>query len=222
MSAVPKIERPKQVSELVLERLREDIVKGTFALGEKISETQLAITYGVTKAPVRAAYQRLLAEGLIEVRPQTGTYVFKPTIEHLRALCELRIALELEAVRLSLSRNATGFRQAVDRICDDMEAAVRENRQNDYQQLDTALHLSFFDLAQSPLLRETYEFRVSSAFAALRYRFAAVQSHAEASMGDHREICSLVAQGDLDALRSCLRTHIDNTNAYYERLLADE
>lgn len=44
-----KIERPKQVSEPVLERLRNDIIENRFALGEKIPEAQLSELYGVTK-----------------------------------------------------------------------------------------------------------------------------------------------------------------------------
>ena len=83
---IRKIERPKPVTELVIDRLRADIIENRFKLGEKISETQLAELYGVTKAPVRAAYIRLEAEGLLRVRPQSGTFVFRPTADELRAL----------------------------------------------------------------------------------------------------------------------------------------
>ncbi len=219
MQELNPIERPKQVSEVVLERLRHDIVTGAFELGEKISEGQVATAYGVTKAPVRAAYTRLQGEGLLEIRPQSGTYVFKPTKEDLRALCELRIALELEAVRLSLDRNAQALEDALSKIYSEMESALEESNQMRYQILDTELHLVFFTCSGSPYLEETFRVRVSSAFAALRYRFAKNSAHNAASIGEHRQLLDRVIARDLAGLRKVLRAHIENTESYYELLL---
>lgn len=220
MATVRKIERPRQVSEIVLERLRKDIVTGVFALGEKISETHVAEAYGVTKAPVRAAYVRLQSEGLVEIRPQSGTFVFAPTQDDLRALCELRIALELEAVRLSLLRNPEGLKSAVDSICARMQDALAKGEQDRYQRLDNSLHLTLFDLANSPYLKETYEARISSAFAALRHRFAQDASHNSASIKEHTEIADRIGARDITGLRAILRQHIQSTEAYYEKLLS--
>ena len=59
---IGKIQKPKPVSELVLDRLRSDIIEANFELGEKISEAQLSKLYGVTKAPIRSAYIHLTTE----------------------------------------------------------------------------------------------------------------------------------------------------------------
>lgn len=166
-----KIIKPKPVSELVLERLRADIVENKFALGEKISEANLALLYGVTKAPIRAAYIRLEAEGLLTIRAQSGTYVFQPTLAELRALCELRTALEVEAVQLALSRAPDQMGVFVTDICEQMQHCLDQGRLDRYQQLDTKLHDGIFTHAQSPLLKDTYVGRVSGPFAALRTRF---------------------------------------------------
>jgi DNA-binding GntR family transcriptional regulator len=219
MGTPRKIERPRQVSEVVLERLRQDIVTGVFALGEKISETQLAEAYGVTKAPVRAAYLRLQAEGLVEVRPQSGTYVFAPSQADLRALCELRIALELEAVRLAMARQPEAMVTAFQSLCQRMQDALAKGQQDRYQRLDSSFHLTFFDLADSPYLKETYEARTASAFAALRHRFALDASHNRASIEEHLAITACIASGDLAGLHALLRAHIQKTEAYYQKLL---
>lgn len=221
MASVRKIERPPQVSEVVMEQLRHDIVTGVFALGEKLSETQLAETYGVTKAPVRAAYVRLQSEGLVEIRPQSGTYVFAPSREHLRALCELRIALELEAVRLSMERAEEKLETSVSSVCRQMQDALNSGQQDVYQRLDTAFHLVFFELAQSACLHETYSAKISSAFAALRHRFSQESTHNNASIKEHLAMERCIAERDLASVQDLLRVHIANTEAYYEALLSN-
>ena len=105
MPEVTPIERPEQLTDLVLARLRQDIVEGVFELGERLSEQQLATRYRVTKAPIRPACIRLQGEGLIRIVPQRGIFVFDPSAAEIRALCELRVALELEAARLAMARD---------------------------------------------------------------------------------------------------------------------
>ena len=59
-----------------LKRIKELIEDGTFEMGEKITEIQLARRFGVSKAPIRQALCYLAADGLIEIHPRYGTFVF--------------------------------------------------------------------------------------------------------------------------------------------------
>lgn len=218
-STTEKIQRPKPVSELVLERLRSDIITARFDLGEKISETQLSEMYGVTKAPVRSAYIHLTTEGLLEVRPQSGTYVFKPSFEELKALCELRTALELEALLLAMQRNPESLQSKINQICDEMLAALEADDQNEYQQLDSRFHLLILESAESPLLASTFDSRVNGRFSALRFRFSQKASHNDHSVSEHMEIRDLIAAGDREKARKVLRAHIAYTERYYQSFL---
>lgn len=219
--SVRKIERPKQVSELVLERLRSDIVNNEFKLGEKISEVQLSELYSVTKAPVRAAYIRLEAEGLLEIRPQSGTFVFKPTAAELQALAELRTALELEAVSLAMQRNLINLRRGVSEIYDEMVARVEAGNGEEYQRLDTRLHLMFVEAAQSPFLEETFLTKVNSRFAALRTRFSQQDAHMRHSLAEHLGLRDAIAQNDVSGTCRLLRHHIRYSEVYYAGLMRD-
>jgi DNA-binding GntR family transcriptional regulator len=215
--SIEHVIRPKSVSEVVLERLRSDIVTNRFALGEKISEGQLSEIYNVTKAPIRSAYIRLEAEGILEIRAQSGTYVFKPTAEELRALCELRTALELEALSLAMERNATKLQTEVAGILEAMEKQARAARVDEYQKLDTDLHKLFFENARSPFLLETYLSKVNSRFAALRTRFSQERKHIEHSLAEHRALAGVIEAGDVEHARSLLRAHIGYSEVYYTR-----
>lgn len=214
-----KIQKPKPVSELVLERLRGDIVEGSFELGEKISEAHLSEVYGVTKAPIRAAIIRLETEGLVKVRPQAGTFVFLPDIGEVRALCELRIALEVEAAGLAMERNLLKLQAEFARICAEMQMLMDKGQNGKYLALDTTLHLTILEHASSPLLAATYREKVSSQFAALRTRFGLEETYNQASLAGHLEIRDALAQNDKAGVQALLRSHIGDTKRHYEKIL---
>ncbi len=215
---IPKIERPRPVSELVLERLRQDIIENRFSLGEKISEAQLSELYGVTKAPIRSAYIRLEGEGLIEIRPQNGTFVFRPSVTELHALCELRTALEVEAMAMALERDPQGLEADIRRICTEMHEVLKVRAREAYQELDTELHLCIIGRAQSPLLEQTYRSQVNSRFAALRYRFSQEEAHNSNSLGEHEALKQAIIARDCPAAVRILRTHIAYTERYYSSM----
>lgn len=217
---VAKIERPRPVSELVLDRLRLDIIENRFALGEKISESQLSELYGVTKAPIRSAYIRLEGEGLIEIRAQNGTFVFRPTVDGLRALCELRTALEIEAIDMALERDPAGLEADLRRICLEMHEALKTAARGTYQQLDTEFHLSIIGRANSPLLEQTYRSQVNSRFAALRYRFSREAAHNANSIAEHEALRDAVSQRQREVALALLRAHIAYTERYYNGNMA--
>lgn len=219
-SRKPKqIGRPAALNELLLTRLRDDIVSGVFALGEKLSEEQISRHYGVTRAPVRPTLIKLQAEGLLHIMPQRGAFVFDPAPQEVRALCELRTALELEAARLALQRNREALAERLGALVKKMEPYAGSVTNPRYQQLDSDFHIAILEAASSELLLSAYRQTVHWRFAALRFRLARQKQHAARSFNEHLRIVELVERNDAAALETALRTHIEYTNDYYESLL---
>jgi len=79
MTETLRLKRPQLLTDLACERIREAIVGGEFKLGEQMSEAQLAQRLGVSKTPVREALLRLKGDGLVEIHPQRGSFVFSLT-----------------------------------------------------------------------------------------------------------------------------------------------
>lgn len=217
-----KIVRPRQVSELALERLRNDIVEDNFKLGEKLSEGQLALRYGVTKAPIRSAFIRLQGEGLLEIRPQSGTFVFSPDVNEVQALCELRIALESEAILLAMRRNGDVLLRRLNQLFRKMEGCLKTGDRHEYQALDTAYHLAILECAKSPMLETTYQAMVNSRFSALRNRLAVQRAHAENSYREHKALIDLVTAGRIGEAQQLLRDHIGRTKEHYVSMIRGE
>lgn len=209
------IQRPDALNDIMLARLRADIISGAFAFGERLSEEKLSKLYGVTKAPVRSALLKLQAEGLLTILPQRGAFVMNPSMEEVRALCELRVALELEAAHLALLRNPQVLADDVSETIRKMDP-LRHNVNNAaYLSLDTDLHLAFFHAAESKMLEATYLSAVNWRFAALRQRLAGNKRLASRTYLEHCQIRDCVIARNAPELALILRQHIDNMTDYF-------
>ena len=99
----PEAELPTR-SLSVAARLRDAILAGEHAPGERLHEIRLGTQLGVSRTPVRAALQALAAEGLLDYAPNRGYAVREvPASETLDAF-EIRAALEGVAARLAAER----------------------------------------------------------------------------------------------------------------------
>src|SRR5579871_787706 len=102
MSIEKTMERPKSLTAIAKENIRHAIVAGELAFGSQLSESALALRMGVSKTPVREALLQLKLEGLVDIQPQSGTFVFSPTEDEVRDICRFREIVELSALELAM------------------------------------------------------------------------------------------------------------------------
>lgn len=216
-----KIARPAPIVEEVVRAIREMIVQGVVAPGEKLSENALAAELGVSTTPVREAIALLRREGLVTVQPQSGTYVFKLQPGELNQLCELRFALEPVAVELALNNPSSTLAEELAVIVKDMKQAQDEGRTRDYLSLDTAFHDTIIAASGNAYLANAYAL-ISAKMAALRNRLGSDPHHMEKSMREHAEIAEAIKARDLDRATRILVGHIARKEgSYWEHLDPD-
>lgn len=90
--------------ERVADRLREAVLSGDLAPGERLREVELARAADVSRHTLRAALRQLAAQRLVVIEPHRGASVARLADDDLRALFDLRTALEVEAARLLRDR----------------------------------------------------------------------------------------------------------------------
>lgn len=88
------------VGPQVYRLVRERIIRGDLEPGTRISESEIAGGYDVSRQPVREAFIKLAEEGLLEIRPQRGTFVRKIAIPSVMDARFVREAIEADIVRL--------------------------------------------------------------------------------------------------------------------------
>ncbi len=90
------------IGDSAYEQIKYDIIHLNLAPGEKLSETKLSQKYNVSRAPIRSALRRLQEDGLIDIRPQSGSIVCPISIERAMDILDVRLLLEPYAVRQAI------------------------------------------------------------------------------------------------------------------------
>jgi len=104
-------------------RLRDDIVEGRLAPGEKLRVEHLKARYGVGAGTLREAITRLVSDALVVAEGQRGFRVAPITIEDLQELTALRLHIEIEALRQSIRHGDAAWRAAVEQAWAALSAA---------------------------------------------------------------------------------------------------
>ncbi len=122
------------------ERLRQAILAGDMAPGQRLVETKLAALFGVTRASLRAALFDLTAEGLTERIPNRGARVRAVTAEEAVAITECRMALEGLCAAKAAERVTAAQAQRLRQLGADLERAVADGEPLKYSALNGELH----------------------------------------------------------------------------------
>ena len=214
------IERPRSITGEVAGRLRQAIISGDLALGEDLSERQLAEKLGVSKTPVREALAQLRLEGLVRASPPRGVTVFTLSAEEIREMCELRQALEVAAMRLAMERNPKSLVAALEEVLKQMTAALARGDLKAYLAADTLFHLRFLENCGNRHLLETYRMHIGK-IAALRTHLAQKPQHTSMSFQEHKQMVEKLSAGDVAGSLAVLDRHIDRTKTTYSNTIED-
>ncbi len=209
-----QLERPRSLTELAEERIRSLIVTGAFALGEQLSEVQLASRLGISKTPVREALLRLRHGGLVEIHAQRGTFVFTLDEAGVDQVCQFRTVIECEALAEAMKRRRAQLLQALDRCMADLERAAAKGQLREFPRLDTEFHNALVRSCDNAYLKTAHEL-VASQVAALRYRLATHSADVLHCQGEHAKLVAAVREGDARKARALLKAHIQSTRESY-------
>jgi DNA-binding GntR family transcriptional regulator len=93
------IKKPEGVAERIYRELKQEIFDFQLLPGDRFSENDIARRCAASRTPVRQALYALEQEGYVEVQPRSGWQIKAIDFDHLESLYDLRIVLELEAVK---------------------------------------------------------------------------------------------------------------------------
>src|SRR5437879_6984631 len=120
--------------------LRVELVSLQRRPGEAISETQIALSYGVSRTPVREAILKLSDEGLLEIYPQSGIFVSRIPVAALPEAIIIRKALEETTARLAAERATSSQILALQPILEHQREASAAGDSDTFHQADEMFH----------------------------------------------------------------------------------
>lgn len=195
--------------DVVFKTLRQAILKGELAPGERLLEVQLADKLGVSRTPVREAIHKLAQEGLVVLIPRKGAEVASISEKSLRDVLEVRLALETLAVRLSCERITEDNLAILQQEFDAFRKAVERDELLDITQRDEAFHDAIYNsTCNTRLVTMINNLREQM----YRYRMEYIKERdmRETLVREHLEIMNAIKAGDSEAAQDAIRRHIDN------------
>jgi DNA-binding GntR family transcriptional regulator len=120
--------------------LRESILALEFRPGEALRKPEICAALGVSRSPVSEAVARLAAEALVDVAPQSGTFVARLSMAEIREGAFMRAALELAAVERVAETLTAEQATLLRRNLRLQEALVADGDVAGFHEADTAMH----------------------------------------------------------------------------------
>lgn len=207
--------RATSVAAGIYRDLRTDIVTLRRKPGDAILEKQISEAYGVSRTPVREAVLKLADEGLVEIFPQSGTFVSRIPFATLPEATVIRKALEGETVRLAAAR---ATRSQVAQLRANLELQRELDAADDadgFHDADEAFHALIAEIAGYPgfwTLTQQVKVQVD------RCRRLTLPAPGRIGfvISEHQAIADAIAEHDADRAVRHLTDHLDGLSITIE------
>ncbi|WP_033876300.1 GntR family transcriptional regulator, partial [Pseudomonas aeruginosa] len=147
----------ENLQERLYQRLREDLLAGRFQPGERLKIRDLANQWGTSPMPVRAALQRLVAEGALEGEAQRSLRVPLMTRERFLQILQVRLSLEGLAAESASGRLDEQALEGLEGCLRRMEDALRRREVQAYLEANSEFHLTLYRACGNPVLLRLIE-----------------------------------------------------------------
>lgn len=206
MISTTALERDDSLRDRALRVLRQAIVSGEIQAGELYSATALARRLGVSVSPVREAMLTLVNAGMMEPVRNRGFRVTELSPEDLDEIFELRLLLEVPAVKALATTDLTEQRSILDELVRATEESAADGDVNRFLAADREFHLALIELHGNR--------RLVDAVANLRDQTRLYGLHDTtptmllAAAREHRIILGTLLSGDADKVETELAAHL--------------
>lgn len=208
MSDRPDLERGAATLH-VADALRNAIIRGTLAPGERIRQEQIGELTGASRAPVREALRMLSTEGLVTLVPNAGARVSSLSLDECQEIYRLRERVEPLLLRMSAPGLTANDLDRLDTLASQMAAV---NDHEEFLVLDRAFHLSSYAGTQTAVLTDLVHRMWNRTEAYRRLYSRQMDERAQQIAHDeHRLIVASLRDGELESAENVLAGHIRRT-----------
>lgn len=207
MAAETQLNPTQPVNQQIYRILRRDIVHCLIAPGTPLSEKEVSMRFDVSRQPVREAFIKLAENGLIQIRPQRGSYVNKISLSQVRNGCFVRQAIECAVARRAATMITDNQLYQLEQNLHQQRIAIDRQQHNDFFQLDDEFHQLLSQIADCQLAWDTIE-NIKAAIDRVRYMSLDHISSPEMLLSQHHEIFSALEKRDADLVQHAMTVHL--------------
>lgn len=207
---VPLEPETRTLADRVCQQIVTAIVKGEIPPGQKISEPELARTYGISRGPLREAIRRLEGWRLVERKAHVGARVVQLSAHELIEIYRVREALEGMACRQAAQNMTDDEIESLKRLLDEHEMSVdqREGRSYFQKEGDLDFHYRIVRGSKNSKLLELLGDDLYHLVRMYRYQFSVSSSRPKRALKEHRQIVDAIEARDAELAEMLMRRHI--------------
>jgi DNA-binding GntR family transcriptional regulator len=197
----------KSLGQHVFENLKQAIIRGDVAPGDRLVESRMAGALDISRTPVREAIHKLEREGLLRRLPRGGFTVVNLSREEIEETFGIRCVLESYAARLAALNHREEDLSPLEEKIREFQLCLENGRMEDLPRLNTEFHNLLYALSRSPkLIKMINDLRDQI------YRFRRiilkVEKMAKVSNEDHRKMLNAIRVRDIDQVEGLVKDHI--------------
>ncbi|AQZ35090.1 GntR family transcriptional regulator [Pseudomonas chengduensis] len=212
-------ERPENLAERIYLQLKDDIFEFRLLPGDRFSEGEIAERMAASRTPVRQALYRLEREGYLEVYFRSGWQVKPFDFAHFEELYEVRIVLELEAVKRLCERPNGELPDALEQLrCTWMvqpEQRLQDGRE--VSRLDERFHCQLVEAAGNREMARLHA-EVSEKIRIIRRLDFTQGPRVEITYEEHARILGAILSRRCEEAQLLLKTHIEVSKAEVRKI----
>jgi DNA-binding GntR family transcriptional regulator len=195
--------------DTVVETLRESILSGRFAPGERLVEAELARELAISRGPIREALALLEKDGIVVNLPRRGKFTTAFDVRTIDEIYSLRKVIEPYAVELIIASLSDAKRDALLESVAELRQAADAGDVLVLAERDIAFHNRLYDLAEHELLRKVWTEAMAGKLRMLLN--VTVRTHQPTSTAEnHRVIVDAMLDKNVRRSRALIADHIDD------------
>ncbi len=207
LKSVKPVGKPRPMGEVAYASLKEAIVKGDLAPGQRLIEHQLSTHMKVSRIPVREAIKKLEQDGLVEKLDGRGFAVKSLTREEIEETFGIRSVLESYAAFLATEHMNDAVLEKLEDSIEAYRNALGDGDTEKLMQLNTHFHEVLYRAAGSKKL-----YALINNFRDYIYRYRRPlldnRDRARLSLGDHEEMVQAMKERDKEKVEKLVKRHI--------------
>ena len=197
----------KSLGQHVFENLKQAIIRGEVAPGDRLVESRLADALDISRTPVREAIHKLEREGLLRRLPKGGFAVMNLSREDIEETFGIRCVLESYAARLAAENYSAEELSPLEEKIREFQKFLDQGQLDELPRVNTEFHSLFYALSRSPKLIKMINDLRDQIF---RFRRILLKKDkwAEASNEDHRKMLEAIRDRDVNRVERVVKQHI--------------
>ena len=203
----PVVGKTRQTAhELVRETLREAILHGDLRPGTRLVQAEVAEQLSVSTTPVREALRDLASEGLIELDAHRGGTVLELTAEEMEEVYDIRLVLEVEAMRRAVRNMSPDVIDAAEQIHEEMLSSGPGSMK--WVSMNRDFHMTIYAAADSPRLTDMVRSLMDSSMVYVSAAWETLPDLRQRAGHDHAQILDALRDGDEAAAVAHIQRHL--------------